>query len=290
MRTEIDLSNSIATTKEKKVLNKPFRTPSGPKKFAVYVKNDKGNIVKVSFGDPNMEIKRDDPARRKSYRARHHCETPGPKWKANYWSCKMWSSKPVSKITSSAAETQNYMFFGNLKTIKQAIDAMLAMNEKSVDAAISDGHDWASDHITEARTQIEQVYHFLSNKLSGDAVASTNEPYTTTPVKKDVAGLNDEKNFLSRIVPPTSPLIQEQPSRLKNLSEYYYEQPVLVDPNEDWDGYTWYSEDDILKSMPDLRNVEPCYDDEIVVNNTGKKYPYDSAGNPERENETKDKA
>lgn len=80
-------------------LNKPFRTADGPKKFSVYVTNDKGNVVKVNFGDPDMEIKRDDPDRRRSYRARHNCDDPGPKWKANYWSCKMWSSTPVSKLT-----------------------------------------------------------------------------------------------------------------------------------------------------------------------------------------------
>ena len=75
-------------------LNKPFRTPKGPKKFSVYVKNDKGNIVKVNFGDPNMEIKRDDLERRKNFRARHQCDTnPGPKWKARYWSCKFWEAK-----------------------------------------------------------------------------------------------------------------------------------------------------------------------------------------------------
>jgi hypothetical protein len=45
-----------------------------------------------------MEIKRDDPARRRNYRARHHCENPGPKWKANYWSCRTWTATPVSKI------------------------------------------------------------------------------------------------------------------------------------------------------------------------------------------------
>ena len=80
------------TEAEKKTLNKPFRLPSGSKKkFGVYVKNDKGNVVKVTFGDPNMEIKRDDPARRKSFRARHQCDTnPGPKYKARYWSCKQW--------------------------------------------------------------------------------------------------------------------------------------------------------------------------------------------------------
>ncbi len=73
-------------------LNDPFRLPTGSKKkFGVYVKNDKDNIVKVQFGDPNMEIKRDDPGRRKSFRARHGCDVdPGPKWKAKYWSCYQW--------------------------------------------------------------------------------------------------------------------------------------------------------------------------------------------------------
>ena len=82
---------SEAEYQGKKVeLDNPFRTPDGPKKFSVYVKNEKGNVVKVNFGDPNMEIKRDDPARRKSFRARHNCDDPGPKWKARYWSCYQW--------------------------------------------------------------------------------------------------------------------------------------------------------------------------------------------------------
>ena len=99
---EIDFSSEIIAKKGKAPLNKPFRLPSGSKKkFGVYVKNDKGNIVKVTFGDPNMSIKRDNPERRKAYRARHGCDNPGPKYKANYWSCKMWSAKPVSKITGS---------------------------------------------------------------------------------------------------------------------------------------------------------------------------------------------
>jgi hypothetical protein len=101
---EIDITEGAAK-KGKAPLNKPFRLPSGSKKkFGVYVKNDKGNIVKVTFGDPNMSIKRDNPERRKAYRARHGCSSPGPKWKANYWSCRMWSAKPVSKITGSEEE------------------------------------------------------------------------------------------------------------------------------------------------------------------------------------------
>ena len=71
-------------------LGKPFLTPGGPKKRAVYVKNEKGNVVKVNFGDPNMTIKKNIPARRRSFRARHNCDNPGPRTKARYWSCKAW--------------------------------------------------------------------------------------------------------------------------------------------------------------------------------------------------------
>ena len=70
-------------------LGKPMR--GGPKKFFVYVKNPKtGKIVKVNFGDPNMTIKKHIPSHRKSFRARHHCDTPGPRTKARYWSCRAW--------------------------------------------------------------------------------------------------------------------------------------------------------------------------------------------------------
>jgi len=70
-------------------LNKPMR--GDVKKFKVYVKDPKtGNIKKVNFGDPNMRIKKSNPKRRKSFRARHNCDNPGPKTKARYWSCKKW--------------------------------------------------------------------------------------------------------------------------------------------------------------------------------------------------------
>ena len=80
----------IRTSLIEKTLNKPFLTPDGPKKRAVYVKNEKGNVVKVTFGDPNMRIKKSNPERRKSFRARHNCDNPGPKHKARYWSCFQW--------------------------------------------------------------------------------------------------------------------------------------------------------------------------------------------------------
>jgi hypothetical protein len=86
----LDASSASEYQGRKVTLNKPFRTPKGPKKFSVYVKNEKGNVVKVNFGDPNMKIKKNIPERRRSFRARHNCDNPGPKWKARYWSCKMW--------------------------------------------------------------------------------------------------------------------------------------------------------------------------------------------------------
>jgi hypothetical protein len=70
-------------------LNKPMQ--GDVKKSKVYVKDPlTGNIKKVNFGDPNMTIKKSNPARRRSFRARHHCENPGPKTKARYWSCRAW--------------------------------------------------------------------------------------------------------------------------------------------------------------------------------------------------------
>jgi hypothetical protein len=86
----VELINEAKYKGKKVTLNKPFYTPGGPKKRSVYVKNEKGNIVKVNFGDPNMKIKKSNPSNRKSFRARHNCENPGPKTKARYWSCKAW--------------------------------------------------------------------------------------------------------------------------------------------------------------------------------------------------------
>lgn len=69
-------------------LNKPMA--GDVKKSKVYVKKPNGKVVKVNFGDKKMKIKKSNPKRRKSFRARHHCENPGPKWKARYWSCRAW--------------------------------------------------------------------------------------------------------------------------------------------------------------------------------------------------------
>ena len=87
----LDISNAVfeAEYQGRKVpLGKPMA--GDVKKSKVYVKGPKGNVVKVNFGDKNMRIKKNIPGRRKSFRARHNCANPGPRWKARYWSCRAW--------------------------------------------------------------------------------------------------------------------------------------------------------------------------------------------------------
>jgi hypothetical protein len=82
-------------------LGKPFRTPSGPKKFGVYVKNDKGNVVKVTFGIKGMKVRNADKARAKSFRARMQCDTPGPRWKPRWWACNVGRFSKALSLSSS---------------------------------------------------------------------------------------------------------------------------------------------------------------------------------------------
>ena len=81
-----NLTEAIHRGKKVK-LNSPFRTPGGPKKFAVYVKTPKGTIKKVTFGDPKLRIKNSNKKRAKSFRARHKCDQKKDRTKAGYWSC-----------------------------------------------------------------------------------------------------------------------------------------------------------------------------------------------------------
>lgn len=83
-------------------LNSPFRTPGGSKKFGVYVKNDKGNVIKVSFGDPSMRVRNNNPGARKSFRARHKCDQKKDRTKAGYWACNVSRYRKQLGIKSSS--------------------------------------------------------------------------------------------------------------------------------------------------------------------------------------------
>ena len=84
-------------------LNSPFRTPGGPKKFAVYVKTPKGTIKKVTFGDPNLRVRNRNPKAAKSFRARHKCDQKKDRTTAGYWSCQVgrYAKKLGLKSSSS---------------------------------------------------------------------------------------------------------------------------------------------------------------------------------------------
>lgn len=89
---------------EKVTLNKPRRTKGGNKKFEVFVQ-DGDRVKRVTFGDPNMEIRRDDPKARANFRSRHSCDTKNDKTTAGYWSCRMWEANTsVSEMTKANIE------------------------------------------------------------------------------------------------------------------------------------------------------------------------------------------
>tara|TARA_R110002020_G_scaffold58205_2_gene159654 strand:+ start:3537 stop:4199 length:663 start_codon:yes stop_codon:yes gene_type:complete len=91
---------------EKVTLNKPRRIQGGNKKFEVFVQSG-GKIKRVAFGDPNMEIRRDDPKARANFRARHNCDSKKDKTTAGYWSCRMWEGgTSVSQLTKHNIEGQ----------------------------------------------------------------------------------------------------------------------------------------------------------------------------------------
>jgi len=82
-------------------LNKPFRTPGGPRKFAVYTKNESGNVIKLGFGEPGMRVNNNDPKKARSFQKRMRCHSPGPRWKAKWWSCNVARYRKLLGIKSS---------------------------------------------------------------------------------------------------------------------------------------------------------------------------------------------
>ena len=99
---EEELVNEAEYRGRKVNLNSPFRTPGGPKKFAVYVKAPSGNVKIVRFGDPNLKIRNNNPGARKSFRARHKCDQKKDKTTAGYWSCNVSRYRKKLGIKSSS--------------------------------------------------------------------------------------------------------------------------------------------------------------------------------------------
>ena len=175
-------------------LNDPFRSSDGKKKFYVYVKNEKGNVIKLGFGDPNMEIKRDDPARRKNFRARHNCDDPGPKYKARYWSCYQWragakvdeavSAAQQAAIAISKKESGKYDKDG--KRIKEVRQDKDIKDRKGTQPAKYYAKDAEGDDMSKATKQA-RARHFEKKKSGpapGDKGAKTKPSVHTKKYKQ----------------------------------------------------------------------------------------------------------
>lgn len=171
--------------KKNKRLNKPFRTPDGPKKFSVYVKNDKGNVVKVNFGDPNMSIKRDDPERRKSFRARHNCDNPGPKWKARYWSCKFWSDPSVTKLLAENIMDPNEIVINTLK-------AELAQAKAELDTYKQAETEKTSAEIAELKAANDSLQKQVAELTQLAQAAKEDAEKAESKAKEDMKVMKDE--------------------------------------------------------------------------------------------------
>lgn len=166
-------------------LNKIMR--GDVKKYKVYVKNDKGNVVKVNFGDPNMEIKRDDPNRRRNFRARHNCDNPGPRWKARYWACKTWSAKPVSAMLKEDAD---FLDEGKKNKPKDSAkwNACIAQAKKKFDVYPSAyANAWASKCYKSKGGKWKAVSESIADNMNKNLNSENYNP--------DLFGLYEQRNF-----------------------------------------------------------------------------------------------
>lgn len=165
-------------------LDKPFRLPEGSaKKFGVYVKSGDG-VKKVTFGDPNMEIRRDDPDARANFRSRHSCDTASDKTSARYWSCRMWESDTsVSDLTKSEVQIEG-------KILKQMDEERLAFgwayvstvnNEISLDHS---GEFIRPDQIAKAATNFMLSMRTAKRMHSGESIG---EVVHSMPLTNDIA-------------------------------------------------------------------------------------------------------
>ena len=174
-------------------LNKPFRTPGESKKFAVYVQGENGVQI-VRFGDPDMEIKRDDPEAREAFRSRHNCAEKKDRTSPGYWSCKMWSSDPVSNI------------------IGDSFVSDAAMNERITEKHLDKDTGFLTMKATVSRVGIQDYY--------GIELGSEFEPYKVYKVFRPPEEVFSEDSLKSFI---NCPATDEHPSEMvtvDNVSRY----------------------------------------------------------------------
>ena len=146
---------------EKVTLNKPRRIKGGNKKFEVFVQSG-GKVKRVTFGDPNMEIRRDDPKARANFRSRHSCDTKKDKTTAGYWSCRMWQSNTsVSDMTKANIEG---------KILKTDDEQRLVYGWASVVTEKGEAVVDRQGDVIEAETLVKAVNEFMEHVRVGKAM------------------------------------------------------------------------------------------------------------------------
>ncbi len=146
---------------EKVTLNKPRRIKGGNKKFEVFVQSG-GKVKRVTFGDPNMEIRRDDPKARANFRSRHSCDTKKDKTTAGYWSCRMWEANTsVSDMTKANIEG---------KILKTDDEQRLVYGWASVVTEKGEAVVDRQGDVIEADTLVKAVNEFMEHVRVGKAM------------------------------------------------------------------------------------------------------------------------
>ena len=254
----------------KVTLNKPFGGDSKHKRY-VYVKNEKGNVIKLGFGDPNMEIKRDDPERRKAYRARHNCDNPGPKWKANYWSCKYWSSTPTSKLDEN-----------DLVGFKSFLEGV---ERDKVDLAISKEVDRDKERHDRMRDQADRVdaasTKAQNRRLANEDIAVSIPMYVQEAAYDGNIGMMELAKFYMKASPADKQKLQdaiknkrfkeawkmvEKVTGVKLVGKEFNESTVIYVPSR-----FKHAEDHITNVIHKAHGSPAMHDVEVSFNNSGKR-------------------
>jgi hypothetical protein len=176
-----DLPTEADINKADKPLNKPFRLPRGSsKKFGVYVK-DGDKTKKVTFGDPNMEIRRDDPKARANFRSRHSCDTATDKTSARYWSCRMWEKgTSVTDLTKTDIEGKILKADDEQRIVYGWASVITEKGERVVDR---------QGDVIEADTLVKAVNDFMENVRVGKTMHTgeqTGMVIHSLPITKEI--------------------------------------------------------------------------------------------------------
>lgn len=254
----------------KVTLNKPFGGDSKHKRY-VYVKNEKGNVIKLGFGDPNMEIKRDDPERRKAYRARHNCDNPGPKWKANYWSCKYWSSTPTSKLD----ENDLVGFKSFLEGVERDKVDLNISKEVERDKERHDRMRDQADRVDAASTKAQ------NRRLANEDIAVSIPMYVQEAAYDGNIGMMELAKFYMKASPADKQKLQdaiknkrfkeawkmvEKVTGVKLVGKEFNESTVIYVPSR-----FKHAEDHITNVIHKAHGSPAMHDVEVSFNNSGKR-------------------